>query len=115
MPSPVLKTLKRSMTAEYRRELSVKALSGQCRFIELGFRQGAPRASACGASSSTAIRRPKGCLVEEIPHTAHYFLQLVNGILEYAPGDVLRYACAICSRGARTGYLDDSVARAEAG
>jgi hypothetical protein len=49
-----------------------------------------------------------------IPHTAHYFLQLMNGILEYAPDDVLRYAYAICSRGARTGYLEDSMARAEA-
>jgi hypothetical protein len=49
-----------------------------------------------------------------IPHTAHYFLQLMNGILEYPPDDVLRYAHAICSRGARTGYLEDSMARAEA-
>jgi hypothetical protein len=49
-----------------------------------------------------------------IPHTAHYFLQLMNGILEYAPDQVLRYAFAICSRGARTGYLEDSMARAEA-
>jgi hypothetical protein len=49
-----------------------------------------------------------------IPHTAHYFLQLMNGILEFAPDDVLRYAYAICSRGARTGYLQDSMARTEA-
>lgn len=49
-----------------------------------------------------------------IPHSAHYFLQLLNGILEFAPDDVLRYAYAVCSRGARTGYLEDSMARAEA-
>jgi len=49
-----------------------------------------------------------------IPHTAHYFLQLMNGILEYAPKDVLTYAYAICRRGARTGYLHDSLARNEA-
>jgi hypothetical protein len=49
-----------------------------------------------------------------IPHSAHYFLQLLNGILEFAPDDVLRYAYAICSRGARTGYLEDSMARTEA-
>jgi hypothetical protein len=49
-----------------------------------------------------------------IPHTAHYFLQLLNGILEFAPDDVLRYAYATCSRGARTGYLEDSMARTEA-
>jgi hypothetical protein len=49
-----------------------------------------------------------------IPHTAHYFLQLLNGILEFAPDDVLRYAFAICSRSARTGYLEDPMARTEA-
>ncbi len=42
MSSSVLKTLKRSMAAEYSRELSVKVFSGQCRLIELGFRQGGP-------------------------------------------------------------------------
>src|SRR6201985_1024445 len=42
MSSSVLKTLKRSMPAEYSRELSVKVFSGQCRLIELGFRQGGP-------------------------------------------------------------------------
>jgi predicted site-specific integrase-resolvase len=36
MSSSVLKTLKRSMAAEYSRELSVKVFSGQCRLIELG-------------------------------------------------------------------------------
>jgi hypothetical protein len=30
------------MTAEYSRELSVKVFSGQCRLIELGFRQSGP-------------------------------------------------------------------------
>jgi DNA invertase Pin-like site-specific DNA recombinase len=42
MSSSVLKILKRSMAAEYSRELSVKVFSGQCRLIELGFRQGGP-------------------------------------------------------------------------
>jgi DNA invertase Pin-like site-specific DNA recombinase len=42
MSSSVLKTLKRSMAAEYSRELSVKVFAGQCRLIELGFRQGGP-------------------------------------------------------------------------
>ena len=50
MCSSVLKTLKRSMAAEYSRELSVKVFSGQCRLIELGFRQGGRRAMASRAS-----------------------------------------------------------------
>jgi len=42
LPSNVLKTIKRAMAGEYSRELSVKVFSGQCRLIELGFRQGGP-------------------------------------------------------------------------
>ena len=36
----VIKALKRSMAAEYSRELSEKVFAGQCRLIEHGFRQG---------------------------------------------------------------------------
>ena len=36
----VFKAFKRSMAAEYARELSDKVFAGQCRLIELGFRQG---------------------------------------------------------------------------
>ena len=42
LPSDLIKTLKRTMAGEYSRELSVKVFAGQCRLIELGFRQGGP-------------------------------------------------------------------------
>ena len=38
--STLVKTVKRTMAAEYSRELSVKVFAGQCRLIELGYRQG---------------------------------------------------------------------------
>lgn len=38
--SDIQKMLKRKMAGEYSRELSVKVFAGQCRLIELGFRQG---------------------------------------------------------------------------
>ncbi len=38
--SALLKTIKRSMAAEYSRELGVKVFAGQSRLTELGFRQG---------------------------------------------------------------------------
>ena len=38
--STIVKAVKRSMAAEYSRELSNKVFAGQCRLIELGFRQG---------------------------------------------------------------------------
>jgi DNA invertase Pin-like site-specific DNA recombinase len=42
LPSTLIKTIKRTMAGEYSRELSVKTFAGQCRLIELGFRQGGP-------------------------------------------------------------------------
>jgi len=38
----IVKGVKRAMAGEYSRELSVKVFTGQCRLIELGFRQGGP-------------------------------------------------------------------------
>ncbi|PCJ07480.1 MAG: recombinase family protein [Rhodobacteraceae bacterium] len=40
--STIVKGIKRSMAGEYSRELSEKVFAGQCRLIELGFRQGGP-------------------------------------------------------------------------
>jgi DNA invertase Pin-like site-specific DNA recombinase len=38
--STIFKGVKRAMAGEYSRELSAKVFAGQCRLIELGFRQG---------------------------------------------------------------------------
>ena len=38
----IIKSVKRAMAGEYSRELSVKVFAGQCRLIELGYRQGGP-------------------------------------------------------------------------
>jgi len=40
--STLLKAVKRTMAGDYSRDLSVKVFAGQCRLIELGFRQGGP-------------------------------------------------------------------------
>ncbi|MFC5310327.1 recombinase family protein [Azospirillum rugosum] len=42
MGSDLQKMIKRKMAGEYSRELSHKVFAGQCRLIELGFRQGGP-------------------------------------------------------------------------
>lgn len=62
MSSSVLKTLKRSMAAEYSRELSVKVFSGQCRLIELGFRQGGPAGYGLRRQLIDRDRNPKSLL-----------------------------------------------------
>lgn len=64
MSSSVLKTLKRSMAAEYSRELSVKVFSGQCRLIELGFRQGGPAGYGLRRQLIDRDRNPKGLLAQ---------------------------------------------------
>jgi DNA invertase Pin-like site-specific DNA recombinase len=50
----IVKSVKRAMAGEYSRELSVKVFAGQCRLIELGFRQ--------GGSPGFGIRR---CLIDQ--------------------------------------------------
>jgi DNA invertase Pin-like site-specific DNA recombinase len=40
--STIVKSVKRTMAGEYSRELSAKVFKGQCKLIELGFRQGGP-------------------------------------------------------------------------
>jgi len=62
MSSSVLKTLKRSMAAEYSRELSVKVFAGQCRLIELGFRQGGPAGYGLRRQLIDRNQAPKGLL-----------------------------------------------------
>src|SRR5262245_29199139 len=40
--STIVKGVKRAMAGEYSRELSAKVFKGQCRLIQMGFRQGGP-------------------------------------------------------------------------
>lgn len=40
--STIVNGVKRAMTGEYSRELSAKVFAGQCRLIEIGYRQGGP-------------------------------------------------------------------------
>lgn len=40
--STIVKGVKRAMAGEYSRKLSAKVFAGQCRLIEMNFRQGGP-------------------------------------------------------------------------
>lgn len=62
LPSSLLKTLKRTMAGEYSRELSVKVFAGQCRLIELGFRQGGPAGFGLRRQLVDRDRNPKELL-----------------------------------------------------
>ena len=62
LSSSLLKTIKRTMAGEYSRELSVKVFAGQCRLIELGFRQGGPAGYGLRRQLVDHDRNPKEIL-----------------------------------------------------
>jgi len=57
--STIVKTVKRAMAGEYSRELSVKVFAGQCRLIELGYRQGGTAGFGLRRFLVDSARRPK--------------------------------------------------------
>jgi len=58
----VMKSIKRVMAGEYSRELSNKVFAGQCRLIELGFRQGGCPGFGLRRMLLDQSRAPKGLL-----------------------------------------------------
>jgi len=58
----IIKNVKRLMAGEYSRELSNKVFAGQCRLIELGFRQGGPAGYGLRRQLLDGERQPKGVL-----------------------------------------------------
>lgn len=62
MGSDIVKMLKRKMAGEYSRELSHKVFAGQCRLIELGFRQGGPAGYGLRRQMIDQGRQPKSIL-----------------------------------------------------
>jgi DNA invertase Pin-like site-specific DNA recombinase len=60
--STIVKGVKRAMAGEYSRELSVKVFAGQCRLIELGYRQGGPPGYGLRRRLIDQTGDPKGLL-----------------------------------------------------
>ncbi len=58
--SNIVKTVKRAMAGEYSRELSAKVFQGQCRLIELGYRQGGPAGFGLRRMLVDETGQPKG-------------------------------------------------------
>lgn len=58
----LVKTVKRAMAGEYSRELSAKVSRGQCRLIELGYRQGGPAGYGLRRMLVNAAGEPRGVL-----------------------------------------------------
>jgi DNA invertase Pin-like site-specific DNA recombinase len=60
--STIIKSVKRAMAGEYSRELSSKVFKGQCKLIELGYRQGGPAGFGLRRMLIDAAGNPKGVL-----------------------------------------------------
>jgi len=58
----IIKSVKRAMAGEYSRELSTKVFKGQCRLIELGYRQGGPAGYGLRRMLISATGEEKGLL-----------------------------------------------------
>ena len=79
--SNIMKSLKRTMAGEYSRELSAKVFAGQCRLIELGYRQGGP----AGYGLRRTLIDHTGSIKAELARGEHKSLQTDRVILMPGP------------------------------
>ncbi|MCF8186597.1 MAG: recombinase family protein [Sulfuritalea sp.] len=84
--STIVKGVKRAMAGEYSRELSAKVFAGQCRLIELGFRQGGP----AGYGLRRVLIDQKGSIKAQLVRGEHKSLQTDRVILMPGPEDEIR-------------------------
>lgn len=79
--STIVKGVKRAMAGEYSRELSAKVFAGQCRLIELGYRQGGP----AGYGLRRVLIDQSGVVKGELARGEHKSLQTDRVILQPGP------------------------------
>lgn len=79
--STIVKGVKRAMAGEYSRELSAKVFAGQCRLIELGFRQG----GAAGYGLRRVLIDQAGAFKGELARGEQKSLQTDRVILQPGP------------------------------
>lgn len=79
--STIVKGVKRAMAGEYSRELSAKVFAGQCRLIELGYRQGGP----AGYGLRRVLVDQNGTFKAELARGDHKSLQTDRVILMPGP------------------------------
>ena len=89
--STIVKGVKRAMAGEYSRELSVKVFAGQCRLIELGYRQGGP----AGYGLRRVLLDQAGSVKAELARGEHKSLQTDRVILRPGPDVVHKFGSLI--------------------
>lgn len=89
--STIVKGVKRAMAGEYSRELSAKVFAGQCRLIELGFRQGGP----AGYGLRRVLIDQAGNVKGVLKRGEHKSLQTDRIILMPGPENEIRHVNAM--------------------
>ncbi len=102
--STIVKGVKRAMAGEYSRELSAKVFAGQCRLIELGYRQGGP----AGYGLRRVLIDQHGIMKAELARGEHKSLQTDRVILTPGPEDEVQVVHTIYKW-----FIDDSLVESE--
>src|SRR5450631_4270537 len=81
--STIVKGVKRAMAGEYSRELSAKVFKGQCKLVELGYRQGGP----AGFGLRRVLIDQQGPVKAGLARGEHKSLQMDRVILMPGPDE----------------------------
>lgn len=104
--STIVKSVKRAMAGEYSRELSVKVFAGQCRLIELGYRQGGP----AGFGLRRALLNERGEVKTELKRGEHKSLQTDRVVLVPGPDEEVQTVRWIYGRFLKQGRTEGDIA-----
>ena len=104
--STIVKGVKRAMAGEYSRELSAKVFAGQCRLVELGFRQGGP----AGYGLRRTLIDQQGAIKTELTRGEHKSLQTDRVILMPGPEDEIRNIQRVYHWFVNDGLLESEIA-----
>lgn len=102
--STIVKGVKRAMAGEYSRELSAKVFAGQCRLIELGYRQGGP----AGYGLRRVLIDQHGLAKGVLARGEHKCLQTDRVILVPGPPDEVAVIHRIYRR-----FIDDNLSESQ--
>ena len=103
----IIKSVKRAMAGEYSRELSAKVFKGQCRLIELGYRQGGPAGYGLRRMLIDQKGEPKGLL----KRGEHKSLQTDRVVLVPGPAEELENVRQIYRRFTEEGQSVSQIAQ----
>ncbi len=103
----IVKGVKRAMAGEYSRELSAKVFAGQCRLIELGFRQGGAPGFGLRRILLDQSGEPKG----ELRRGEQKSLQTDRVVLRPGPADEVAVVEGIYRAFVERGHNEATIAR----